>query len=134
MVQNIKLGKIGPAHFNGLEKTQLEPKFEVSSSKNKNLAQQCNLQKIWKILLLLISKKILQFRPFSMKTKLNNEENLYSKKSIFWCLYLNQTVLTDLSERLKKRFNQYTFANTNLRTNDHESYQHVFLVQKSKSL
>ena len=30
----------------------------------------------------------------------------------------------------KKRFNQYTFANTNLKINDHESYYQVFLVQK----
>ena len=50
-VQNVKLGKNRPRHFNGLEKTQLEPKFEVSTSKNKSLAQQCNLQKVWKILL-----------------------------------------------------------------------------------
>ena len=40
-VQNVKLGKNRPCHFNGLEKTQLEPKFEVSSSKDKNLAQLC---------------------------------------------------------------------------------------------
>ena len=51
-VQNVKLGKNRPSHFNGLEKTQLEPKFEVSSSKDKNLVQLCNLQKVWKILLL----------------------------------------------------------------------------------
>ena len=50
-VQNVKLGKNRPRHFNGLEKTQLEPKFEVSSSKDKNLAQLRILQKVWKILL-----------------------------------------------------------------------------------
>ena len=50
-VQNVKLGKNRPRHFNGLEKTQLEPKFEVSSSKDKNLAQLCIFQKVWKILL-----------------------------------------------------------------------------------
>ena len=51
MVQNVQLGKIGPCRFNGLEKTKLEPKFEVSSSKNKKSVQQSLYQKIWKILL-----------------------------------------------------------------------------------
>ena len=52
VVQNVKLGKIWPRRFNGLKKTKLEPKFEVSISKNKDLVTQCNLQKVWKILLL----------------------------------------------------------------------------------
>ena len=51
-VQNIKLGKNRPRHYNGLEKMQLEPKFEVSSSKNKKSVQQSVFQKIWKIALL----------------------------------------------------------------------------------
>ena len=41
-----------PRRFNGLEKTKLEPKFEVSISKNKDLVTQCTFQKVWKILLL----------------------------------------------------------------------------------
>ena len=52
-VQNVKLGKNRPPHFDGLEKTWLEPKFDVSNSKDKNLAQLCFLQKVWKIALLL---------------------------------------------------------------------------------
>ena len=32
-IQNVKLGKIWPLRFNGLEKTKLEPKFEVSDLK-----------------------------------------------------------------------------------------------------
>ena len=51
-IQNVQLGKIWPRRFNGLAKTKLEPKFEVSISKNIDLAQQCTLQKVWKILLL----------------------------------------------------------------------------------
>ena len=54
-VQNVKLGKIWPRRFNGLEKTKLEPKFEVSISKNKETGQQCSYQKVWKILLLIFS-------------------------------------------------------------------------------
>ena len=50
-VQNVKLGQIQPRHFNGLEKTKLEPKFEVTISKNKDLVQQCTFQKVWKIAL-----------------------------------------------------------------------------------
>ena len=50
-IQNVQLGKIWPRRFNGLAKTKLEPKFEVSISKNIDLAQQCTLQKVWKILL-----------------------------------------------------------------------------------
>jgi len=34
-----------------------EPKFEVSNSKNKDLAQQCIFQKVWKILLSLEKKE-----------------------------------------------------------------------------
>ena len=52
-IQNVKLGKIWPRRFNGLKKTKLEPKFEVSISKNKETGQQCSYQKIWKILLLI---------------------------------------------------------------------------------
>jgi hypothetical protein len=33
-----------------------EPKFEVSNSINKNLAQQCGFRKVWKILLSQLSK------------------------------------------------------------------------------
>ena len=33
-VQNVKLGQIQPRQFNGLKKMRLEPKFEVSISKN----------------------------------------------------------------------------------------------------
>ena len=50
-VQNVKLVKIWPRQVNGLEKTNLEPNFGVSSSKNKNFDQQCNYQKVWKIAL-----------------------------------------------------------------------------------
>ena len=39
------------AQSNKIKKISKEPKFEVSNSKNKDLAQQCNLQKVWKILL-----------------------------------------------------------------------------------
>ena len=48
-VQNVKLGKIWPRRFNGLKKMKLEPKFEVSISKNKETGQQSGYQKIWKI-------------------------------------------------------------------------------------
>ena len=34
-----------------------QPKFEVSSSINKKLGQQCNLQKVWKIPLLHVGSK-----------------------------------------------------------------------------
>ena len=51
VVQNVKLGKIWPRIFNGLEKTKLEPKFEVSISKNIETGQQSSYQKIWKIAL-----------------------------------------------------------------------------------
>ena len=51
-IWNFKLGKIWPRRFNWLDKTKLEPKFEVSISKNKKTGQQCSYQKIWKILLL----------------------------------------------------------------------------------
>ena len=51
VVQNVKLGKIWPRRFNGLEKTKLEPKFEVSISKNIETGQQSSYQKIWKIAL-----------------------------------------------------------------------------------
>ena len=51
-VQNVKLGKIWPRRYDGLEKTKLEPKFEVSISKNKETGQQSGYQKIWKIALL----------------------------------------------------------------------------------
>ena len=57
-VRNVKLIKIWPRGFNWLKKTKLEPKFEVSISKNKETGQQCSYQKIWKILL---SKGILIF-------------------------------------------------------------------------
>ena len=50
-IQNVKFGQIWPRRFNGLEKTKLEPKFEVSSSKNKKYVQQSGYQKIWKIAL-----------------------------------------------------------------------------------
>ena len=49
---NVKLVKIWPRQVNGLEKTNLEPNFGVSSSKNKIFDQQCNYQKVWKIALL----------------------------------------------------------------------------------
>ena len=51
VVQNVKLGKIWPCRFNGLKKTKLEPKFEVSISKNIETGQQSSYQKIWKIAL-----------------------------------------------------------------------------------
>ena len=51
-VQNVKLGKIGPRRFIGLEKTKLDLKFEGPISKNKDLVTQCTLQKVWKIALL----------------------------------------------------------------------------------
>ena len=35
-ILNVILSKIWPHHFNGLQKTWLEPKFEVSNSKNTN--------------------------------------------------------------------------------------------------
>ena len=52
-VQNVKLGKIRPRHFNGLEKTKLVPKFEVSISKNEKVVQSYVFQKVWKIALLI---------------------------------------------------------------------------------
>ena len=45
-IQNVKLGKIWPRRFNGLKKMKLEPKFEVSISKNKETGQQSSYQKI----------------------------------------------------------------------------------------
>ena len=58
----MQLGKIWPRRFNGLEKTKLEPKFEVSISKNKETGQQCTYQKVWEILLLLsINMYLLRF-------------------------------------------------------------------------
>ena len=50
-ILNVQLGKIWPRRFNGLEKTKLEPKFEVSISKNIETGQQSSYQKIWKIAL-----------------------------------------------------------------------------------
>ena len=50
---DVPLGKMWPSRFNGLKQTKLETKYGVSSSKNKDLVTQRNLQKVWKIALLL---------------------------------------------------------------------------------
>ena len=50
-VQNVKLGQIQPRQFNGLKKTRLEPKFEVSISKNEKMVQLYVFQKVLKIAL-----------------------------------------------------------------------------------
>ena len=50
-VQNVKLGQIQPRQFNGLKKMRLEPKFEVSISKNEKMVQLYVFQKVWKIAL-----------------------------------------------------------------------------------
>ena len=51
-VQNVKLGQIQPRQFNGLKKMRLEPKFEVSISKNEKMVQLYVFQKVLKIALL----------------------------------------------------------------------------------
>ena len=65
-VQNVKLGQIRSRHFNGLKKTWLEPKFEISISKNKGFDQKCTYQKVWKILLW-IEKKYWNLETCSKK-------------------------------------------------------------------
>ena len=50
-VQNVKLGQIQPRQFNGLKKMRLEPKFEVSISKNEKMVQLYVFQKVLKIAL-----------------------------------------------------------------------------------
>ena len=89
-VQNVKLGKIWPCHFDGLEKTYLKPRFEVSISKSKKSGQLCNYQNIWKIALSKFKlTKMIRFvylRKWQM-----NKSHLYQgdKNFIFFCSLLH---------------------------------------------
>ena len=51
---------------------KLEPEFEVSSSKNKDLAQQCTLQKVWKIALLNLTDGIFETGVYAVPSKSQN--------------------------------------------------------------
>ena len=81
-VQNVKLGKIWPHHFNRLEKIYLEPKFHLPNLKNKKSGQQSGRQKIWKI-----SYKSV------CKTKIRNAPSKYisTQMCIFWGLVETNT-------------------------------------------
>ena len=80
-VQNVKLGKIWPHHYNRLEKTYLELKFHIPNLKNKNLVIQSGFQKIWKIALLLTTFRCIN--PFYYCNWLSLTVFNFSPK-VFW--------------------------------------------------
>ena len=55
-------------HRSAYQKISKQPKFEVSSSTNKNLTPKCNYQKVWKILLCFCMFSS-QLNTFYMATK-----------------------------------------------------------------